>query len=165
MKVDVSSIYGELTAPSIVKIAKHIEKYKKRSFLDIGSGYGLVTRGINEYFRDKNINIKVTGIEKDIKRFNICNKINHTDKKYLEEYNIIHGNIFDHINLIKEAEYIFSNSICFGKQFPSKIINLMKPGTIFVHNTAGSENDENKNPLNLSCGWSDKNRFKIYVKE
>ena len=52
---DKSHIYGELTAPSIAKLAKHMHKHKKKSFLDIGSGYGLVTRGVDEYFRELDI--------------------------------------------------------------------------------------------------------------
>ena len=164
VKVDKSHVYGELTAPSIVKLAEHMKKHKKQSFLDIGSGYGLITRGIDEYFRETGTFRKVTGIEKDFERFTICNKINFTKEKYKKNYKIIHGDIFNHLYLINEAEYIFSNSLLFEKRFPEKVISHMKPGSIFIHNTMHS-NIENKANLVLSSGWTENNHFKIYVKE
>ncbi len=163
MKVDKSHVYGEMTMPTIIKLAEHMKKHKKKSFLDIGSGYGLITRGIDEYFREKGFPIKVTGIEKDLERFEICNKINFTKKIFKDKYKIIHGSIYNHMDLVEEADYIFSNSLLFPQTFPNKVVKFMKPGTIFVHNTARSTIDY-KSEMILSSSWSLKNHFKVYVK-
>ena len=164
IKIDKSHVYGELTMPSIIKIAEHMHKHKKKSFLDIGSGYGLVTRGINEYFREIGLSKKVTGIEKDLERVNMCNAINSTKETYKKKYKIVHGDVFHHTDLIAEADYIFSNSLLFPETFPEKTIMFMKPGTIFVHNTLHSKL-ENRTSMFLSSTWNDKNYFKVYVKE
>jgi len=162
-KQDKSDVYGEMTAPSIIRIAEHMKKHKKKSFLDIGSGYGLIARGIDEYFRETGFPVKVTGIEKNLERFEICNKIDVTKKKFRDKYKIVHGDIFDHMNLVKEADYIFSNSLLFPQTFPEKMVRYINPGTIFVHNTAHSK-IENKSKLILSSSWAEKNYFRVYVK-
>ena len=164
MKEDKSNVYGEITMPSIIKIAEHMKKHKKNSFLDIGSGYGLVTRGIDEYFRETGFPKKVTGIEKNLERFEICNTINITKEKYKKHYKIVHGDVFNHIDLVKEADYIFSNSLLFSKTFPERLVTHMKPGTIFVHNTLHSKT-ENRTPMMISSTWTAKNYFRVYVKE
>ena len=102
IKEDQSHVYGELTLPSIMKLAEYMRKNLKQSFLDIGSGYGLITRGVDEYYRDTSIPKKIRGIERDVERVKICNKIDTTKDKYREHdrYKIIHGDIYDHLYLI-----------------------------------------------------------------
>jgi len=117
--------YGRTPTEAVEEIIKVINKEIKQInksdvFLDIGSGTGEV---VNDF--QKIAKIKAFGIEKV--------KVRH-DQAVLKfpTCNLIHGNIVDYLEILKEATIVYLNDICFDNDLVKFCFDNSSKNTIFI---------------------------------
>jgi predicted RNA methylase len=143
-------IYGESTFKGILTLFKDIEKdgiTKNDVFLDIGSGYGKITKAAAEYF-----SIKSYGIELDKEKYQISKKINIYGSGYFD-VNFIHGDYKDYMDIINEATIIYGNIIMFDEKLVDPLFKnvLQRNNVVLYHNSKFLPSVEK---LNISSTWA-----------
>ena len=143
-------VYGESTFTGILTLFKDIEKdgvTKDDVFLDIGSGYGKITKAAAEYFR-----IKSYGIELDEEKYKISKKINRYGSGYFD-VNFIYGDYKDYMNIINEATIIYGNVVMFNKEQLDPLFKniLSRNNVVLYHNNTLLKSTET---LNISSTWA-----------
>ena len=158
---DKSNGYGELTFQGILDLIKDIRTHQAKSFLDIGSGYGYISRMVRDA-----VGIKSVGIERDKKRYDACRTVHsyaHRQGHVPAVLEYVNYDIYKHTGYIKNADYIFSNSCLFDKSFPNFVVEHMKPGTVFITNSVYQKPDEQ---IFLNVTWNKKpHRFNKIIKK
>ena len=147
--------YGELSFKGVLDIIEDIKEHQPvHNFLDIGSGYGFIPRAVRDI-----LNTEVcVGIEINKERFDICNMLHKEFDKtgyYKGALHYVKGDIYKQTHFIKKADYIFSNSCLFHKDFPQFVVDNMKKGAVFITNSKYKHVDTT---LNLDVTWQSKQR-------
>ena len=153
--------YGELTFEGILDLIKDIRLHEPKRFLDIGSGYGYISRMVRDA-----VKIPSVGIEINKKRYEACKIVHAYANKHgavpatLDYFNY---DIYKHNHHIRKASYIFSNSCLFDQDFPHFVVENMQPGAVFVTNSTYTKPHSN---ILLGVTWKKElYKFKKIIKE
>ena len=141
--------YGEITTKGIYKLNEWYFCGNKK-VLDIGSGYGRIVRLLAE----DNPEMECVGIELDANKHNISNEINKWSPAF-KRITYIHGDIFNNLHLLSEADYIIGNIIAWDNE---DIFNLVKiisslPNKLFIFNSHQCFTYET---ITLNVSWNSK---------
>lgn len=149
--------YGELSMSSFPKFTELVKSYKSKSFLDIGSGYGAITRYIFE-----NLNIPSTGIEIMLCKHEIAKKINISQNKRDLKY--INGDIIQNLSLIKKHDFIYLNNLLLNKSTIDLILNETTKKNIILLTSIRKINMDKFNLLNqFKLNYSYGSGFNTYI--
>jgi 16S rRNA A1518/A1519 N6-dimethyltransferase RsmA/KsgA/DIM1 with predicted DNA glycosylase/AP lyase activity len=148
-------IYGEITTQGIldlIEYMKHTNMINKNSvFMDIGCGYGMVTKLVKDL-----LNIRTIGIELDPEKAKIATTVTRWTIKESKKVEIYSGNFVDYPELINEATIIFSNCVAFNAEITETLIKMID-NTVFIHNSEKINRTYchlKQDRILLPCTWS-----------
>lgn len=133
-KYDVKLAYGELTEKGVDQMLRIVGRELGRTdvFLDVGSGAGKV---VIDVYLSTDVK-KAIGVEIMKHRYDMSVYIKDAlSRLYTDEENIIfhYGNILE-MDFVEDATVVFFNCITWDHELCDKIVAMMKPGTIVIHN-------------------------------
>jgi len=148
-KIDNIKTYGEVNTIGFKNILDIIpENIKTGNFIDIGCGYGKLVQYIAEHTK-----MNCIGIELDNNKIKIAKKILWTNSEVKKRINLISGDIQDNYELVKNADFIFMNSICWKKELIKEIVDVSN-GIIVTNSTTFKF--PNIVEVKIQCSWSQK---------
>ena len=122
-----SFTYGVMSTEGTILLHAYVNKIKEvnsdTNFLDIGSGEGKVLNDFKEFSKTDN----VVGVEVNKKWYL------ESLKKY-PDCEVHLGYIQDHLELVKNADIIYTNNICIPQEMFWDIWDSIKPGAVVVYN-------------------------------
>ena len=148
-----SLTYGEVTSKGILQLINYMENNNlinaQTVFVDIGCGYGTLTKMIQHL-----VDIEVIGIEIDPKKAEIATEITKWTLNK-NKIKILSGSFEDYPHIFNKATVIFSNCISFDQILTEKLLKMVGKNTTFIHNSA--KINEIISPIDilpLYCTWS-----------
>ena len=161
-KINKEKTYGELNFTGLEKfyliLKTHEEINKHKTFIDIGSGYGILIRFLSDYLR-----MKYIGIELDRERHIIAKNVTWYSKH--KQINFLCGNILNNLNLIDKSDIIFINNLFFLKETMSKILDKINTQSLYVMYLKNIEREfEILHKYNVGTSWSGYALYKIKLK-
>lgn len=147
-KIENIKTYGEVNTVGYENVLNTIpENIKTGNFIDIGCGYGKLIQYIAEHTE-----MNCTGIEIDKEKIKIAKKILWTNKSTKLRINFLDEDIQDNYELVKKADFIFMNSICWKKELVEKVINISNG--IVLTNSTTVKVPFDKEEVKVQCSWT-----------
>ena len=136
-----SLTYGEVTSKGILQLINYMENNNlinaQTVFVDIGCGYGTLTKMIQHL-----VDIEVIGIEIDPKKAEIATEITKWTLNS-NKIKILSGSFEDYPHIFNKATVIFSNCISFDQILTEKLLKMVGKNII-----------SSIDILPLYCTWS-----------
>ena len=104
--------YGELNSvgrKDLISFLREEFKNKPLSFLDIGSGFGILNRDVAEQ-----LEVHSYGVEINSKKYLKCLSLNHSSHKELITF--IKGDIKEHVEIFDKVNCVYTNNIMFTEE-------------------------------------------------
>ena len=147
-KIENIKTYGEVNTLGYKDVLNAIpEKLRTGNFIDIGCGYGKLIQYIAEHTE-----MHCTGIDIDKEKIKIAKKILWTNRLVKQRINFSSVDIQDHYELVKKADFIFMNSICWKKELVEKVIKISN-GIVLTNSTV-VKLPFDKEEVKIQCSWT-----------